>query len=258
MKRFICCFFILLICLSLSACSKGKEYGKTVKKGAEHEKSNSALNDLLNSEDWIEIDPPEISSDEWYDANYSHDEYKVEYVDEIRIGKAELKEFIVYGLSEGTFIGTDHGEWGGKLYFYPSNNIYKAYKVMDGNIVDIIGINNQIMVFEGLAHLTLSEGRMLKLIKKDNKWTALETVNLGDAPYAITKTDDDTIYVVTCSKLLKIKDEKISENVIDNAFWECLYPNSVICDKEFVYIGMRKGVAKVNLTTKKISWIIKK
>ncbi|HEX9059716.1 MAG TPA: hypothetical protein VF941_06030, partial [Clostridia bacterium] len=86
------------------------------------------------------------------------------------------------------------------------------------------------------------------------KWEAKEITDIGDYPYAETLANNNTMYVATYSRLIKLQNNKIAETIIDNAFWHGFYPNSITYDNGYVYIGMRAGVAKINLGSKEIEF----
>ena len=52
---------------------------------------------------------------------------------------------------------------------------------------------------------------------------------------------------------MKINKELESEIIIGNAFWESLYPNSLVIVNSNAIIGMRGLIATVDLVTKKVS-----
>lgn len=211
----------------------------------------------LSAQELIETSPPEPNSKAWYEANYS-DDWKVEYNGKLKISKYKEQDTTKFFLREGFFIGRNGGEFGGELTFYPDGDITKKYKVMNGDIIGFYRIKGDIYVLEGLAHLGLSNGSIFKLERIGDKWTSEQIIDLNDAPYAFAMVKQDIIYLVTCRKLLKIEKERIEEVIVDNAFWEGLYPNSIIIMNNKAFIGMRGGIAKVDLKTKKISWLTNK
>ena len=55
--------------------------------------------------------------------------------------------------------------------------------------------------------------------------------------------------IVLLNKSLKITEK------FENGYFEGLYPNSVIIDNEIAYFGMRGGILKLNIETKKQEWL---
>jgi len=70
---------------------------------------------------------------------------------------------------------------------------------------------------------------------------------LGAAPEAVYEEKDSTVLVATTAQLLRVNlVSKNMEVLVDEAFWEILYPNSIAgTPSGIIYIGMRHGVAKV-------------
>lgn len=172
----------------------------------------------------------------------------------------DKKEVILWGnyigyaykkilIEKGNLVVIEKGEWGGALYYYPENNIESRYKIIDANIVDIYKMNGRYYAIESDVY----GGKILELRKKFGKYSAKEILALNDRPYAISEVEKSTFYLVTNDELLKIVDNRIEDVILSNAFWSGLYPSSIIND-QYIYIGMRGGVAKVNLNNKEIQF----
>jgi hypothetical protein len=125
--------------------------------------------------------------------------------------------------------------------------------------VDFIDHDSGLYAVEGLAHITLLEGHLIKLVHDSlGIWGAEEVLDLGDAPYAATLGPDGTPFIVTSRRLLALSFPIELSVIIDSAFWSCLYPNSVVVSPDsVVYIGMRAGVAAIDLkdSTREIEWL---
>lgn len=245
---------LLITASLLSSCSNNTSEPELIG-GAGSEETPAVKIDILG---WYEKTPPKINSDEWYEANHSKDEWKVEYSGGIKVSKHKYTDSIRYETSNGIFYGINHGEWGGNLFFYPAGDEAKKYEVMDGNIVGMYQINKEIYVLEGLAHLLMSQGSVYRLKEDSGKWVAEKVIDLTDAPYAFTIVDEKTVYIVTSGKIVKVEEEKVKETIVTNAFWQGLYPNSIIHSNNKLFIGMREGVAAVDLKSKKVSWFVEK
>jgi hypothetical protein len=84
-------------------------------------------------------------------------------------------------------------------------------------------------------------------------------LELRDKPCAYTiSKENNELYIVSFKKLFKIKNERVIEIIVDNAFWESLYPNSVVIINDNVIIGMRGLIATVNLKNRKVTAYEKK
>jgi hypothetical protein len=60
----------------------------------------------------------------------------------------------------GRLVGSDEGEWGGKLVFTKSESVTRLLNV---NVGGIFRIPHGIVVFTGLAHLTLNHGEIYEV-----------------------------------------------------------------------------------------------
>jgi hypothetical protein len=213
---------------------------------------------VLNNE-WHQKPIPIYESKEWSEANNSMLEWEVEYNKSLKTEQYDGKEINnKLKTSDGYFLGTDKGEFGGDVSFYPNGKKEDKYVIINENFKGFLEINNHFYVFTGLAHMGGSSGSIYKLERKSNKWVKIKVIDLKDAPFAFTLVGKKVLYVVTHSKLLKIENEKVSDIIVKDAFWQDLYPNSIVFVDNKVFIGMRKGIAQVDLKTKKMSWYIKK
>lgn len=217
----------------------------------------------FDENNWIAQNPPKKTSDEWYDANYSKDSYIV-YINKnkIHITKGEKEYNIHYKIDEGYFYAANFGEYGGYLNFVPDNFI--KYKVLNGNINNIFNYKENIYALEGLGHLGLNEGQIILLEKKyrplsiGKKWSSTKILDLNDAPKTYTISENNDLFVITNNNLLVIKNMEQINYIIKEAFWSGLYPTSAIIQNDILYIGMRGGIAKVNLEDNNIVWLTKK
>ena len=149
--------------------------------------------------------------------------------------------------------GTNQGEWGGELVYEPKGHKEHTVKIMSGNIRFLFQYNNKICFLEGLAHLTSSHGALYELEFKKDSFTYTKRIDFEDEPaaYCIYK---DRLLVATYANFFEVKNWKI-EPVILDIFWKSLYPNSVaVIDEKHVFVGLRSGIAKIDLTTKKITY----
>lgn len=217
--------------------------------------------DLMDENKWMEIKKPN-TSDQWKKIINKKNHWNVSGIDETKDSEESwyfLKSysFRKFNVADGFFISIYKGEWGGALYFYPNGNKEKRYKVQDGYISGFYKMNNKHYILEKLPGADPENGKILNLRKRFNKWSAQKTIELGDFPQGYTIENGNTMYLVTYSKLLKLVDNKIEEVIIDDTFWVGLYPQSIsVVDNKFIYIGMRGGVAKVNLDNKKVQFFM--
>ena len=122
-------------------------------------------------------------------------------------------------------------------------------------------MSGELYAIEGLAHLSMSRGSVLHLVKDGvvKCWTAKPFVALSEAPDVAAIAGKDTMIVVTTSSLVRIRSDKRMDTIFADAFWKGLYPNSMLIDDHgWVYIGMRQGVAKWHIGDKgeSVQWMV--
>lgn len=159
---------------------------------------------------------------------------------------------------DGWLVGFNAGEWGGSLWWFSATG-KDNYKISDDQIVSFLKRDGEIMAIEGLAHLSISKGSIIKVEKEKDtgKYVSLRILNLNAAPEAAILDADNSVIVVTTSGLFKASGDKLTKIV--DGFWSMLYPNSIVVDAQRnVYIGMRQGVAKISLSdsNQKIDWLV--
>lgn len=93
--------------------------------------------------------------------------------------------------SDGEFIGTDNGEFGGELVFA---NGATRQTVLSENILAIAKQGNRIIVVTGLNHMITDEGFILEVARGgEGLWKATRLWRLPGAPYQIVMTSDGSI-----------------------------------------------------------------
>jgi hypothetical protein len=159
-------------------------------------------------------------------------------------------------VADGYLIGFNGGEWRGHLYWF-ANDGKNYYEISDDQIVQFIKRNGQIYAIQGLAHLGISEGSIIKIEKKDGKWAAKEYLKLPKAPYCFSVDSEKDFIVLTSNNLLKVDSSKSIKTIVNAGVWSNgLYPNSLVIKDDIVYAGMRAGVYKYNLSNGKQEWLL--
>lgn len=186
------------------------------------------------------------------DANF--DGYKVQILDNTIYVELNSRDNwgdqIIHKVEDGYFEGMNRGEFGGYLKFY---NDFNEYQILNTNVNFMVEINDQIYVLSGLAHLGLDTGYMYRIEKEEDVWTAKKILDIGSAPYVIL-ADESRLYIVASSKVIMIENEEIKEVMVENAFWEGLYPNSVVIYDNKLLIGMRGCICTVDISTNELKW----
>ena len=119
--------------------------------------------------------------------------------------------------------------------------------------LNIFEFNKNLYALEGTSHLGYSVGKLISLSQIAGIWKYKIILDLKDKPFAYSIINDEFVYIVTNKSLMKINKELESEIIIGNAFWESLYPNSLVIVNSNAIIGMRGLIATVDLVTKKVS-----
>jgi len=183
---------------------------------------------------------------------------------------AGLRDVIEVG--DGYLVGFNRGEWGGELYWFSKNGEEK-YKISGHQIVQFIKRDNKIYAIEGLAHLSTG-GSIIEIEKEEGKWIAKEFLKLPTTPEAVQLDSKGNFIVVTFGTnwsfdkggmtvinatpgLFSIDREANIDTLVKDGIWgDYLYPSSMVIQNDVVYIGMRKGVYKFDLTTKRDEWLL--
>jgi hypothetical protein len=215
------------------------------------------LNDLLESGKWREKKVPN-NNEQWRKLEEQKDNWAIKKDNRIKISAVDYNAIDGVNFSKqdsfhGFFLIANAGEFGGALYYYPNGNKEKREKIMDGNFIDFFKTSNKIFFFERKWYTMPPEGSIYQIKRGIFGWKPILVEKIGDYPYTSTLVKN-TMYLVTNKKLIKLEDNKVKEIIIDNAFWHGLYPNSIVYDNGYAYIGMRAGVAKVNLASKQIQF----
>ncbi|MDP4260989.1 MAG: hypothetical protein Q8941_00545 [Bacteroidota bacterium] len=165
------------------------------------------------------------------------------------------KSFIA--TDDGYLAGFFRGEFGGNLWWF-SKDGKESYEIGEYQLVGFAKRDNKIYAIEGLAHLGLSGGNLLEIIKENNKWVAKKYLDLREAPLGIDVDSRDNIIVMTSTKILAIDNTKKIDTLVYRGFWyPYLYPTSLVIKNNILYSGMRRGVYKYNLDSGNEEWLMK-
>ncbi len=216
---------------------------------------------------WVSLSALKCSSLQWDVANSSHLEWSVfmagEKVYARRLQNPEgprgdFPPFLIplanhtrgrrigIRVEDGWLVGFNAAEWGGSLWWYSLDG-RQQYKISDDQIVQFVKMSDGLFALEGLAHLSLSEGKVIKLSKNgpNSSWNSSLWVELPQAPDAGVVHKDGSLIIVTTSGLVRVIKQRKVETLLEKTFWWGMYPNSVLIDtNNFVFIGMRQGILK--------------
>lgn len=214
---------------------------------------NSHTQPILPKE-FSETSLPDLGSESWRTLNYSNNEFEVKNLKgKLKVDKVDDVHTSELMLSKGKLLGEDHGEFGGKLTFIPFDKPLDSIEIKQGNIKYLFRFKDSVYFIEGLDHGSINEGALYKLNTSTSKFTYLKVLDFEDAPEAYT-IFNDKILIASQASFYVLKDFN-KQKVVDKTFWNGLYPNSIAAFNDTsIYIGMRGGIAKLNLQTKKINF----
>lgn len=162
-------------------------------------------------------------------------------------------------VDDGWLIGFNKGEFGGALYWF-SRDGKRRYKISDHQIIDFVVQPDGIYAIEGVAHLGLSIGSVIRVARATarSRWKATTVTKLPFAPSALSLRKDRTMLITLSDSLVSIGPDHTVRTLLSNVPWGGLYPNSSIIspDETKLYIGMRQYVGEFNLTTNKFRFLI--
>lgn len=147
-------------------------------------------------------------------------------------------------VDEGLLVGFDAGEWGGALFFTAPDGGHPQ-KLADGNVVGFVDLGGEPVALTGLAHLGVSEGKVLHLARAGvGAWLVNATLDLGAAVQAFAPETRDTALVLTTSGLYRVT-ACGDVSLVAPARYDVLYPGSMTVDgRGLVTIGMRHFVVR--------------
>jgi hypothetical protein len=145
----------------------------------------------------------------------------------------------------GWLLGFDAGEFGGGLWSAdPSGNTHELSRE---NVRGLADTAQGVLVFVGLAHITLDSGSVLIVPYAAKSNAEVKTlVKLDGAPEALTRISSDTVLAVTTHGITEISSSGSTKTLLHRDF-SLLYPNSVVSTPDgTVYVGMRLFVLRFN------------
>ncbi len=157
---------------------------------------------------------------------------------------------------DGYLVGLNHGEFGGEIRWYSNEGkIIKSKKGL--KIRQFIKRDSEIYAIQGLNHMGLSYGSIITVRYSNKEYFPEEYLKLPNAPEAAILDSNNTFWIITSQSILSVKPDKTIQIILNHCFWQNgLYPNSIVLNNNVIYAGMRGGVFKYNLKTKKQEWLL--
>ncbi|SFR85600.1 hypothetical protein SAMN05216570_0036 [Dyella sp. OK004] len=196
---------------------------------------------------WVAIDQPNTDTG-WRCANYSRQEWAVagDLQHGIQVTPHKQTQQITLELTDGTLVGTNHGEFGGAIQWIGRNSPSQVI-APSAHPVAMTTRGSDVFVATGLAHMTLNTGNIIKLHHtKDGSWQTSKVMDLGEAPNAGVRIDDNTWVLLTTNGVTKIDLAKLTkEQIYRNSNWWKLYGNSIQQLGNSWIIGARRAVIRL-------------
>ncbi len=231
--KFLQIFFILLISKAITSCLQ------------------KSITIPIN---FIETIPPQALSIEWQKLNQDENEFEVKIKNgQLQVNKPDGFSDCELKIIGGTLTGFDSGEFGGGLYFIPNNISKPKIKIAPFRIRFLFNYKDKIYFISGYSHMGFIGGGLFELKEMADSSTYNKILVFEDDPEAFTIYKDKFL-IATGKNFYIVKDLK-KTLVFKNTFWDGLYPNSIaVFNDKNVFLGMRSGIVKLDLTTKKMTY----
>jgi hypothetical protein len=144
-----------------------------------------------------------------------------------------------FTVDNGKLIGTNLGEFGGRLYF---KNGEQEYTIINENVCGILKFKNEIYVLTGLSHLSSSRGKIIKLKNIDNVYSVDTVIEIG-AP-EVFKIYNDILYIATTRGIVSFNGEN-TYTIITNLPWNNTSQSSLFINDEIMAIGLWGCIIKI-------------
>jgi hypothetical protein len=159
-------------------------------------------------------------------------------------------------VDDGYLVGFNKGEFGGSLYWF-SEKGDTSYQISRVNVDYIFEYKKKVYMANGLFHMGTDLGKINEMRFADGKWKVEETVELPSKSNVILPYKDRML-IVTTKTILFFDGTNNFDFIKKDGFWNILYPQSAVIQNDELFVGMRGGVYKINLTTKKEEWLTPK
>ena len=164
-----------------------------------------------------------------------------------------------WSVDDGWLVGFNHGEFGAALYWF-SKDGKSHYRISRHQVVDFFTLPDGIHAIEGLAHLGMSKGSVIRISRAqpNTHWQASTVTTLPFAPYAVSVSRDGTLLVTLSDGMAEIGGDRKVNTIYSERMWSGLYPTSSVlsADERRLYIGMRQYVVEFDLQTKAARYLL--
>jgi hypothetical protein len=197
---------------------------------------------------WVATRPPLPESDGAMCANAAMDVWSVRLSPDsdavviLPAGAERMADTV--RVDGGQLIGTNHGEFGGDVLWYPLGG--SPVRVAQANLHHFVEIRDTIWGLIGLAHLSLNEGQLVRFDRTASGWQMTPVRDLAAAPEAFVRLPHDSLLVLAMGRVLRLSPDHGVEVLRSNRVWIYTYPQSIARDRRgVIYLGMRSAVARL-------------
>jgi hypothetical protein len=162
-------------------------------------------------------------------------------------------------VEDGWLVGFNNGEFGAALYWF-SGDGRRSQKISDHQVVEFFSLPDGIHAIEGLAHLGMSEGSVIRVEHSGpgSPWHAETVTKLPFAPDAVSVRRDGAILITLSESLVSLEKDLELTTLHAQPLWSGLYASSSVLtdDESRLYIGMRQYVVEYELETGKVRYLV--
>src|SRR5262245_58039948 len=109
------------------------------------------------------------------------------------------RPFCAARVEDGWLVSYNKGEFGGAVWWFSADG-KKRYEVESGNVWQFVATKDGIFAVDGLAHLTMNYGSIVRITKKDGRWVGNTFAKLPAEGCAAVALADGTLVVGTASR----------------------------------------------------------
>ena len=163
----------------------------------------------------------------------------------------------VLPVADGFIVGFDAGEFGGRVFWFSKDGANRKLlspfspSSLDDyhaeNVHALVRAGRDVLAFEGSAHLTLDEGRVIRLHPTPaGAWQAVVAAELPGVPETVVEERAGTWLVITPTGIFRFHEDGRTEPVWTERELGALYPHSSVrLPGGTVFVGMRYFVLRL-------------
>jgi hypothetical protein len=156
---------------------------------------------------------------------------------------------VVAKAGDGWLVGYDAGEFGGGLWWVGEDG-RKSTRLLGDDVHAIVPRAQELLVFTGLAHMTMDEGNVYSYRPAVRATGSLaRLVDLGSSPADALAGSNGTVFVAAHTRVVALDSSNQLRVLFQNEEMGILYPNSIAEDPDGnLFVGMRFYVLRLERT----------